>query len=126
MAKAIKMRVPIPENVGEIINLSEGIYATHLAKGAASPLNSMEDHDWGVLGPTIPQAAQLHKKAGDLKREMEKAFRERDLLIGPLDEANKASRDLLTGVYRKNMKRMGDWGFTVDDTPKVKKEPKKP
>jgi hypothetical protein len=39
--------------------------------------------------------------------------------VNSIDPTTKASRDVLTGIYRKNMKRMGDWGFTVDDTPKA-------
>jgi hypothetical protein len=56
---------------------------------------------------------------------MEKAYRDRDLLIKSISETVLASRDVLTGVYRENMKRMGDWGYTVDDTPKTKKIPTK-
>ena len=47
---------------------------------------------------------------------MEKAYRERDLLIEPIDETVKASRNLLKALNQKNPKRLADWGFQVADT----------
>ncbi|WP_207896533.1 hypothetical protein [Flaviaesturariibacter flavus] len=52
---------------------------------------------------------------------MEIAYRERDLLMGDIDGIIASSRDVLKGVHKKNPKRLGEWGFTVDDTPKQKK-----
>jgi len=34
----------------------------------------------------------------------------------------KASRDTLVGVYNSNPKKLGDWGFVVNDTPQAKKK----
>jgi hypothetical protein len=53
---------------------------------------------------------------------MEKAYKNRDLLMEPVKGTLLSSRDLLTGIMRSNMKRLGDWGFTVNDTPKPKKK----
>lgn len=124
MAVAEKMRVVIPSNPSDLLTLEASVYAKHLADGPTSILKSIQDHDWAVDGPKIALAKIQHEKAEKLKLEMEKAYRERDLLMQPIKETLLASRDLLTGALRSNMKRMGDWGFTVDDTPKAK-APKK-
>ena len=122
MAKAQKMRVPLSENPLKIIELADNVYKKHQAMGNNSPLRTMEDYSWEVEGPNVALALQHHKDAEELKRSMEKAYRERDKYIDGLDKVTKASRDVLTGIYRKNMKKLGDWGFTVDDTPKAKKD----
>jgi hypothetical protein len=44
---------------------------------------------------------------------MELAYRERDLLLTPITETVKASRDLLLGVFRAKPKKLGDWGFKI-------------
>jgi hypothetical protein len=119
MLKNAKMRVPIPRNAEEVLLLAEKVYNKHLQLGKESPLNAMEDYSWATDGPKIAEAMAFHKKAEDLKKLMENAYKERDLLVNSIDPTTKASRDVLTGIYRKNMKRMGDWGFTVDDTPKA-------
>ena len=124
MAKAAKMRVPLSVSPEKIISLSSNIFEKHRSLGPSSPLKTMEDHDWDVEGPNTVIAQQLHNDAVKHKGLMEKAYRERDLLINRLDSINKASRTVLAGVYSKNMKRMSDWGFEVDDTPKAKKQPK--
>jgi hypothetical protein len=33
----------------------------------------------------------------------------------------RSARDVLSGVYRAEMRTLGDFGFEVDDTPKTKK-----
>ena len=38
-----------------------------------------------------------------------------------LGDFARQSRDVLSGVYRNEMKKLGDFGFDVNETPKVKK-----
>jgi hypothetical protein len=63
-------------------------------------------------------------EAETLKGQMEAAYRERDLLLPPIDEILKGSRNLLKALNAKNPKRITEWGFSVDDTAKVAKAPK--
>jgi hypothetical protein len=66
----------------------------------------------------------LHKKAEELKRQAEEAYRQRDLLLGEITESVKASRDLLQGVYRDTPKTLGEYGFEVDDSARAaRKQP---
>jgi hypothetical protein len=119
MAKttAPKMRVAIPKNSKDILLLAEKIYQKHIADGANSVLGLLNDHSWAIEGPKISIALDNHNLAEIKSKNSEKAYKERDLTTDNLIAIIKASRDLLTGLNRNNMKRLGDWGFEVNDTP---------
>ena len=67
-------------------------------------------------------AQQKHALAEDLRRQMEKAYEERDAVVAQVQPLVTRSRDILTGVYgTTNMRKLGDHGFTVDDSPRAAK-----
>jgi len=111
-----KMRVPIPKNAEELIKLGSSIFNKHLVEKALSPLNSMADYKWETEGPKLPKALAKHLEAEELRKKMEAAYKERDLILANTAGIIRASRDILVGVNRQNMKRLGDWGFTVEST----------
>ena len=119
MAKSTKMRVDIPTNIADLLNLATKVYAKHQEKGVASPLNAMEDNSWTTDGPKVTLALDFHNTAERLKKEMETSYKERDLLAADVKRTLLASRDTLTGIYRENMKQMGQWGFDVGDSVKA-------
>jgi len=119
MAKAAKMRVIIPRNPEDLLKLAKKVYEKHVVDGGGSPLNNMVDQDWDADGPQIDQAILLHHQAEDYKLKMEEMYRQRDLLLSKIKETLLASREILSGVHRSNMKRMGEWGFSIDDSPKA-------
>ena len=114
-------RIEISRNLVKMLELAAKVYAKHLAEGANSPLNSMNDYDWVKVGPTIENALAKHNEAESLKGQMEAAYRERDLLLPAIDETLKASRNLLKALNAKNPKRISEWGFDVNDTAAAKK-----
>lgn len=114
-----KMKVEIPTNPYEIITLADAIYQKHLADGATSPLSIIQDYDWNVVGANVAPALQFHKNAEQLWKDSERYYKDRDLLLVDITQIIKDSRDLLTGVYPTNLKKLGDWGYKVDDSPKV-------
>jgi hypothetical protein len=91
------------------------IFTKHTADGAASPLNFLTDITWAEEGSKIQQALDKHEEAEMHKMLMEQAYRERDLILKNTPVIVKSSRDLLTGIHRENMKRLSNWGFTVQD-----------
>ena len=121
MAKGRKMRVNIPGNKKDLLDLAVKVNNKHMADGAASPLNLLQDITWATEGAKIAAALAKHTQAEQLKLDMEQAYRERDLIMQNTEVVVRNSRDLLTGVHRENMKRLGDWGFSVDDSPRAKK-----
>lgn len=121
MAKNViaKMRVEIPRNPSELLSLAETIYQKHLIDAANSPLKIIQDYDWNVIGATVAPALQFHKNAEQLWKDSERYYKDRDLLMLNITQIIKDSRDLLTGMYPTNLKKLGDWGYSVDDSPKV-------
>jgi len=119
MAKttAPKMRVTIPKNPKDILLLAEKVYQKHLSEGANSVLALLNDYNWAVEGPKISVALDNYTIGETKSKESEKAYKERDLTTNNILDIIKASRDLLTGLNRNNMKRLGDWGFEVNNTP---------
>lgn len=111
-------RIKSSSNPVKILEVSEIVYAKHLADGDSSQLSTLVDYDWAIVGPTIATAKAKHAQAERLKGEMEAAYRERDLLMPAIDEILKASKNLLKAINSKNPKRLTEWGFSVDDTPK--------
>lgn len=65
-------------------------------------------------GPKLDSALAKHNEAEELRKKMEAAYKERDLLLTDMPKIIRASRDILTGINSQNMKRLGDWGFTVE------------
>ena len=119
MAKST-IRVKIPGNANDQIALAEKIYAKHQDDGADSPLNLLEDDNWTDNGPKIEQAKALQLQAKQMEKDLEKLYQLRDQLLSPLLATIKASRDALLAKYSKTPKKLGDWAFQVDDSPKAK------
>lgn len=112
---AVKMRVFIPQNVQDILSLADKIYQKHLSDGSNSLLSMLQDYDWSVEGPKIAIALQKHNESKQKAKDWEKSYKERDILLPAINDIVKSSRNFLTGMHRNNMKRLGDWGFVVND-----------
>ncbi|GAB4328815.1 MAG: hypothetical protein OHK0038_02760 [Flammeovirgaceae bacterium] len=121
MARTTKGRVNIPINVEENLDLAKKVFDKHKADGDSSLLNNLQDYDWNKIGENISICLAKHLEAEEYRRKMEGAYRERDLYLPEINEALRASKSLLKAAFSKNPKKLGDWGFSVDDTPKVKK-----
>lgn len=114
-------RVNIPTNPGQLIDLCVAVKDEHSKQAAASPLTILK---WEDISPVITEANELDDQIGKMSRELEKLTERRRTLIekpdGLADFARK-SRDILSGVYRNEMKKLGDFGFQVNDSPKTRK-----
>jgi uncharacterized protein (DUF2236 family) len=121
MTKANNSRVDIPVNVQKNLERPQRVYDKHVADGKDSPLLILTDIDWSKTGPKIAEAAAKHQEAEEFRRKMEQAYRERDQHVLEINDALRATRDLLKAKFRKFPKMLSDWGFNVDDTPKARK-----
>ena len=114
-------RVNIPTNPGQLIDLCVAVKDEHNKQAATSPLSILK---WDDISPVVVEADGLDDQIGKLSRELEKLTERRRTLIEKPDglaDFARQSRDILSGVYRNEMKKLGDFGFEVNDSPKGKK-----
>ena len=119
-----KGRVEVPKNIEELLTLAAKVYKKHLDDAAESKLKMLEDYNWNDVGPKIANCLASHNLAEEHKAKMEAEYRKRDLLLPEIEGVLRSSKALLKGIYAKNPKKLGDWGFNIDDSAPVKKEAK--
>jgi hypothetical protein len=132
------LRINIPTNVDELLKLIENIIDKHQEDGAESKLNVV---DMKRLDDLFQVAVQKNEESIKFRMKAEDATQERNNALGiKVKNAATASgnalylvtqiRDILLPIYKGNEKKLGEWGFSVDDNPKykrsdTKKEPPK-
>lgn len=118
MAKA---RITIPVQPRVLIKLCIDVETEHKEQGKDSPLSIL---DWEKISPTIKEADEVDSKIASLNRELEKLAERRRTLIetpGGLSDFARQARDILSGVHRNEIRKLGDYGFDVNDSPKAKR-----
>lgn len=116
MAKIV--RVKISRNTEEVLNLAELVGKKHEELGKDSPLQPL---NWNNQLDNVRKAIEYHKQAKEYLRMAEQAHEQRDLLVVPIDDLLRQSRDLLKALYRNEPKRLGEFGFEVGEAVKKKK-----
>ena len=116
MAKQV--RVQISKNAEKLLHLADLVAKKHLELGETSPLKVL---NWDKQVESVKTALDLHKQAKEYQRLAEQAHEKRDKLVAPLDDLVKQTRDLLKALYRTEPKKLGEFGFVVDESPKKKK-----
>ena len=114
------MRVIIPKNPDDLIGLAKSIGTKHTADGAGSPLANLNTADFTAKTTAADTQNQLSAK---MYRDAETATQNRDLALGAgritpgtVNYYVTAVRDILLGIYKGNEQKLGDWGFTVDQS----------
>ena len=125
MATRTAGRIILPKNPAELLDLAKKIYDKHVADGAASPLNAQQDFKWSVEGPKVLPCRTNHDAAEQAAKQAEKLYRQRDADLAPIKAIVQNSSQVLKGIYAKNPKILGDYGFVIDDS-KQNKPPKTP
>lgn len=119
-------RVDVGRGATEVLGIADKMVVKHKADGTASPLLALTDVNWSVIVESVPLALAKHREAEELRAKAEAAYRERDLLLEPIDDAVRRSRTLLKTIHVKNPKVLTDWGFDVTYTASMKAaKPKK-
>ncbi len=115
-------RVIIPKNVESLLELAKSICEKHKADGAGSILKNLDGMSWDEIEPVIEKCLEKHREAEEYKRKMEQAYRERDLHLPDIEMLIRSSAGMLKGAFSKNPKKLGDWGFAIDDSVQNKKK----
>ncbi len=110
------VRVIIPTNAEELLDLATRVNNKHTELGDASPLKSMVSPNWTDNGSKLATCLEIHRQAESLKRQAEELIAKRNAMLTPIGETVKASRDVLLGIYRETPKALGEFGFDVVDS----------
>ena len=105
----------MPEDPSDTIRLLRSVKKKHTELAAASPLAGLE---WDKITPALERAEEQDALSDQQYRDAEKATKERNLQMNTVKAALRSARDVLLGVYRSNPKKAGDFGFTVNDSPR--------
>ena len=129
------IKVVVPENAEELMDLSKLIYQKHVADGGTGPLNGLNMTDFDAK---TQSADAFHLQSEQLHRDAVTATQNRDLALG-LSEGQTSMQpgtvdfyvrsivDVLLGHFRGNEQKLGDYGFTVvEETASAKSKPTDP
>lgn len=122
MGKRTSGRVKRPSNPKELLDLANAIYQKHLNDGPASPLYNLTGINWNEIGQKAITGSAHHHQAEELKRKMEENYRDRDNIVVDVEQGINATKALLKALHPQNPKKLGDWGFNVDDSTPSKKK----
>jgi hypothetical protein len=110
------VRVSIPTNPADLLALAAKVYQKHVKDGKTSALNALKDYNWTDNGPKIAPALKIQVQITDMEKQLKILYGDRDVLFTPIDATVKKSRNLLLSIYSEHPKKLGDWGFDVNDT----------
>ena len=121
---ANKPRIPLPNKKDPkgVLDLAAAILNKHTADGAASAVRGELKADFDAVSAKIAQGLSYHEQALVMKKKLEDLYEKRDLIVDDFVPLNQRVSKSLQGEYSKNLRRMGDHGFTVDDTPRPPKD----
>ena len=113
-------RVVIPKNPDELIALAKSIGAKHTADATGSPLSSLNMADFTAKTTTADTqnqvSAKLYRDAGTATQNRDNALGADRSTQGTVNYYVAAVRDILSGIYKGNEQKLGDWGFTVEQS----------
>ena len=126
----IMSKIVISRNIAKLLSLSANIIKKHKADGDKSVLKSVDMKDFEAK---TTQAKEAYDKAQRLRREAEEYTEKAYLLLGIHKKQSSLQpgdalyyitqcRDILKGIFRSTLRKLGEWGFQVDDTTKKKTE----
>ncbi|MBP9151344.1 MAG: hypothetical protein KBF73_03595 [Flavobacteriales bacterium] len=119
-----RVRVTIPRNADELIELGESIVAKHNEAVATSPLNGL---DMAAFAAKVAAAKAKNVEQKKLRKDAETATEDRDGLLGKKKDQNSTTegtvlnfvssvRDILLGHNKGKEQHLGDFGFEVSQS----------
>ncbi|OFY84682.1 MAG: hypothetical protein A3F72_16065 [Bacteroidetes bacterium RIFCSPLOWO2_12_FULL_35_15] len=115
--------IPINRNPEMLLKLSEDIIRKHKKDGRSSPLVGIDMVD---MEKQTKSAREKYTEAVELRKRSEKLTNEVQKLLG-IHKLQKTTqpghvlfyttrvRDVLKGIFRDAVKKIGDWGFLVNE-----------
>ena len=120
----MKLRVPIPAKRSKpMLELAQKVLVKHEADGIETKLVTL---DWLRAKSVIEKAIALQVEAETLRSESQQRIQDRNILMEEVSEVVRNARDILTGTFKKDMKKLGKWGYNVVEAKARKTTPPPP
>ena len=120
-------RIPLPtiKDAPGVLAITAAIGTAITTKGKDSLLVGDLATGLQAAAAKVPAALAAHKRAKEMELELEKLYEQRDNVVAEaLPLVQRASKSLQGSLGKEHLRDMGDYGFTVDDSPQVAKAPK--
>ena len=119
-----RARIPIPpkKDSSRILKLAGQILAKHQTDGAGSVIRGQLRTDLEDVANDITEGIKDDAEAAAMAKKLEEIYERRDnraLRAYPL--LGRSSKALQSEYGAQNLRKMGDHGFTVDDSPRAPK-----
>ncbi|MGI4871019.1 MAG: hypothetical protein ACRYFX_07555 [Janthinobacterium lividum] len=120
-------RIPLPtiKDALGVLNLAAAVSAGITKAGAASLIGGQLALDLQAAAAKVPDALALHQQAKDLEKQLEHLYEQRDKVVAEcLPLVQRGSKALQGNLGKADLRQMGDYGYTVDDSPRAAKPAK--
>ena len=119
MAKA---RIPLPgtKDALGVLTLMAAVAKGITDKGKDSLITGGLAAELLAVAGKVPAALKAHNDAKDLEKQLEKLYQQRDAVVAEaLPLVQRGSKALQGNLGTARLRDMGDYGYTVDDSPKA-------
>ncbi len=117
-------RIPIPtaKDAPAVLRLTAAVAAGISKAGKDALIGGQLATELQAAAAKVPTALALHQRAKDLERELESLYEQRDAIVAEcLPLVQRGSKTLQGNLGKANLRQMGDYGYTVDDSPRPAK-----
>lgn len=116
-------KITLPTNAADRVLLFENLIAKHASYPAGtSPIDQFlidKDIDLGKLKDALVESQNLERQSKRTYELAENETQQRDILMAPVLEHAKIIGSFLMEYYKDEQRRVGEWGFNVEE-PKSK------
>lgn len=113
-------RIPIPgaKDALGVLHLTAAVAAGITKAGPDALLTGQLATELLAAAARVPAAQAAHERAKELEKEIEKLYEQRDAIVAAcLPLVQRGSKALQGNLGKANLREMGDYGYTVDDSP---------
>lgn len=113
-------RIPIPgaKDAPAVLTLAASVAAAITSKGANALIVGELASELQAAAAKVPAALKAHADAKAMEKELEKLYEKRDAIVAQaLPLVQRASKALQGNLGKARLREMGDYGYTVNDTP---------
>jgi hypothetical protein len=117
-------RIPIPgaKDAPGVLDLTAAVAKGMADKGTDSLIVGELATELRAVAAKVAAAKAAHTEAKQLELRLEKLYEQRDAVVAEaLPLVQRASKALQGNLGKTRLREMGDYGFTVDDSPRPAK-----